>query len=179
MNNKEVLNSLIQDAQTNSRFIESKTAIIFTIIGAMLIYYLQDIENIIKYYSFFSCLNLDLFILGILCTLTNVFFLFKLIYPMDNPLSKVPQKYIDYPNLYISKTDTRSEKSELEHFETSLSNDKNIEKALILEYIKTSNIRNNKLHYYKKLVFGITIQIILFTIHILVYNLELTEFTTK
>lgn len=175
MNNKDIFNSLIQDTQETSRFIESKTAIITTIIGVILIYYVQDIENILKYCSSFSFINYCFFILLIISFVFNLYILFKIIFPRDNPVLKIPKDYSKYPNLYLSKSHLNIENPNLVEFQNALSSDKNTEKAMELEYVKTSYIRNEKLYYYKILVGGVFIQVLLFIIHLLIYNSELLK----
>ena len=175
MDKKDSLNSLIQDAQENSRFIEAKTAIITAIIGAILIYYLQDIENIMKTFYLFSKVNYFFFFLVIISTVFNVYFLFKIIFPADNPKSKVPDKFSDFPNLYLSKKHLNITNPNLFEFEDSFVTNLNKEKAMELEYVKTSYIRNSKLSSYRILIIGVLIQVILFIIHLLIYNSELIE----
>src|SRR5690606_5652343 len=165
MDKKEILNSLIQDTQENSRFIESKTAIITAVIGAILIYYLQDVENIIKYFCSFSKVNYLFFFLVIISTVFNVFFLFRIIFPVDNPKSKIPNHYNEFPNLYLSKEHLNKVNSNLSEFQDSFNNESNTEKALELEYVKTSYIRNSKLSSYRILIFGVLIQVVLFITH--------------
>ncbi|WP_456376043.1 hypothetical protein [Lutibacter sp.] len=179
MDKKDILNSLIQDTQENSRFIESKTAIITAIIGAILIYYLQDIENIIKYFCSFSRVNYFFLFLVIISTAFNVCFLFKIIFPTDNPKSKIPDNYKDFPNLYLSKEHLNTANPNLIEFQDSFSNDLNTEKAMELEYVKTSYIRNSKLSSYRILIFGVLIQVILFIIHLVIYNSELIRLTAE
>jgi hypothetical protein len=179
MDKNDILNNLIQDNQENSRFIESKTGIITAIIGAILIYYLQDIENIIKYFCLFSKVNYFFFFLVFLSTAYNVCLLFKIIFPADNPKSKIPEHYNEYPNLYLSKKHLNKANPNLTEFQDSFSNDSNTEKAIELEYVKTSHIRNSKLSSYRILIFGVLFQVILFIIHLLIYNSELIQLTTE
>lgn len=178
MNKIDILKDLIQDTQETIRFIESKTSIIIAIIGAILIYYLQDINNIIKYFYSFSCANYFFFILVLISNIFNVFILFKLIFPLNNPISKIPSLYNKFPNLYLSKENLNPPKPKLKSFHESFSDDLNIEKALELEYIKTSYIRNIKLNLYKILVVGVLIQLLFFIIHLIIYNSELIQLTT-
>jgi hypothetical protein len=175
MDKNDILNNLIQDNQENSRFIESKTAIITAIIGAILIYYLQDIDNIIKNFYSFSKINYCLFFLVFLSTTFNVFILFKIIFPVDNPKSKIPDQYKDYPNLYLSKEHLNKANPNLTEFQNSFDNDVNTEKAMELEYVKTSYIRNCKLSSFRILIFGVLIQVITFIIHLLICNSELIQ----
>lgn len=179
MNKKDILNSLIQDTQENSRFIESKTAIITAIIGAILVYYLQDIENIIKYFCSFSLANYLFFILVIMLTIFNVVILIKIISPIDNPKSKIPEEYKDFPNFYLSKDKIGIQNPNLTEFKEAFTNELNIEKAIELEYVKTSYIRNNKLSHYKILIYGITLQVLFFIIHLFIYNSELIRLTAE
>jgi len=179
MNKKDILNSLIQDTQESSRFIESKTAIITAIIGAILVYYLQDTENIIKYSCSFTFANYLFFILVLITTIFNVFILIKIISPIDNPKSKIPEEYREFPNLYLSKDTISIDNPNLSEFKEAFSNELNTEKAIELEYIKTSYIRNNKLSHYKILVLGIIFQILFFIIHLFIYNSELIRLTAS
>lgn len=178
MDKNDILNNLIQDNQENSRFIESKTAIITAIIGAILIFYLQDIEKIVKYFCSFSKVNYFLFFLVFLSTFYNVFLLIKIIFPVNNPKSKIPDFYKEYPNLYLSKIHLNKKNPNLTEFQESFTSDLNTEKAIELEYVKTSYIRNVKLSNYRILIFGVMLQVILFVIHLLIYNYELIHLTT-
>lgn len=177
MDKKDIFNNLTQDAQENSRFIESKTAIIAAIIGAILIYYLQGIEKAIKYYDSFSCINYWFFFLLMLCTGVNIFILFKIIFPLDNPKSKIPAQYNDFPNLYLSKTNLDIKSPDLCDFQESFTSDSKLENAMELEYVKTSYIRNKKLSLFKRLVIGLFFQVILFITHLIIYNSELIGLT--
>lgn len=179
MDKKEIFNNLTQDAQENLRFIESKTAIITAVIGAILIYYLQGIEKTIKYYDSFSCINYCFFFLLMVCLGVNIFILINIISPIDNPMSKIPSQYTDYPNLYLSKANLDLKSPDLDDFQESFESDSKLENALELEYIKTSYIRNKKLSLFKKLVIGLFIQVILFITHLIIYNSELIGLTTN
>ena len=125
--------------------------------------------------------NLDRFILNSSSELSlncGVFFLFKIIFPADNPKSKIPDIYQDFPNLYLSKEHLNIAHPNLTEFKNSFLNALHTEKAMELEYVKTSYIRNNKLSSYRLLFFGVLIQVILFIIHLLIYNTELLKLIT-
>ena len=161
MDKNEVIRTMMQDAQETSRFIESKTAIITAIIGAIIFYYLQDIETIIRQIDNFSFLSHILFLLVTLSIIFNIAMLFKVVFPVNNPKSKLPKHFDEYPNIYLTNDHLNSKNPQLEDYQNSIKSDSDISKALELEYAKTSLIRNNKLFFFKSLAIGAIILVIL------------------
>lgn len=179
MDKNEIFNGMIQDAQETSRFIESKTAIITAIIGAILFYYLQDIEQIITNFANFSLLNYTFFSLVIILLIFNISILFKIVFPINNPKSKLPEYFSDFPNIYLTNYHLDSLNPKLEDYKNSIKSDLDLSKALELEYAKTSYIRNNKLYLFKILAIGTIVQVLITTINILIYKCELINLMVK
>lgn len=175
MDKQGTIFSLIQDTQENARFIESKTGIIAAIIGAILVYYIQDIKNIIKHFDSFSGSNYAFFFLVILSTLLNVYFLFKIIFPISNPVAKIAKKYMAYPNIYLTRSKINVKNKDVAALTDILCNKNKLEQALELEYVKISHIRNSKLLLYKALVIGLFLQVSFFVAHLIIYNKEILQ----
>ena len=129
MNKKELLYNFTQDNQEIIRFIESKTAIITAIIGAIIIYYLQIIDKFIKYFEVLSCWNTIFLFLVIISTIVSCYYLFKVIFPLSNPKHKLPAEYHLYPNIYLSEQKLNKNKLDLEEFKQVFKNEKSIENS--------------------------------------------------
>src|SRR5690606_4626920 len=98
---------------------------------------------------------------------------YKVITPLNNPKKLLPSEYYNYPNIYLSFDDLNKKKSNLSEYQNIFTNENNIEKIIELEYLKTSLIRNEKLHNFKKLTKAIILLIISFIIHIVILNKEI------
>ncbi len=170
MDKKDLLITLIQDTQEASRFTETKTVVIVSILGGIVVNYISDIDEILKNFNTFSCCNYILVTLVLLCLVVNIYFLAKIIVPIANPVDKLAVELNKYPNLFIS--DENINNNNFSDYKKALKN-KNILNSLQLEYIKVSLIRNNKIKFYKKLIVGSIIQVVLFIIHLLIYRSEL------
>ncbi|HRP90428.1 MAG TPA: hypothetical protein PKX92_10355 [Edaphocola sp.] len=177
MDKKDILYNFIQDNQENIRFIESKTAIITAIIGAVIVYYLQGIEKFIKYFEQISCCNIIVLILVITSTIISCYYLFKVILPISNPKSKLPSEYHSYPNIYLSEKKLNINNSDLTEYRSVFENEKSIENSIELEYLKTSLIRNEKLKNFKRLSISIIVLILLFLLHVLIFQKDFIDIT--
>ena len=175
MDKIEILNNYTLDNQENIRFVESKTAFLTAILGAIIIYYLQGIENITKYYYQFSNINLFFFYLLVVIVIVSIYFLIKVIYPKSNPILNLPSTYKDYPNLYLSREKLNNKKSDLNDYQKVFKNDKNTFDAVELEFLKTSYIRNEKLFNFKIVFILTTIIVIIFTTHLIILQNELNK----
>lgn len=151
----EILNTLREDTQENIRFIESKTTIIIAIIGAILVYLLDNLSELTCNFTKYNCIFNIVFFLLIINIIICSFFLFKTIYPISNPKSYLPKEYENYPNLYLSDLNTTNGNPSLDSYNKAISNEDNLELAIELEYLKTSVIRNEKLENFKKLIISI------------------------
>jgi hypothetical protein len=79
------LTEAVSDAQEIIKFIEAKTGVVITILGAYFVVIFTDIDNIIKYYSYYSCLFFILLSLFTICLFASLIIVTRIIKPSNNP----------------------------------------------------------------------------------------------
>jgi len=82
----------------------------------------------------------------------SIIFIAKIIYPVNNPVNKIPEPYANYPNIYQGKNAKLNSSLVVNKFDLALETEDNINKVLELEYLKTSYVRNVKANHFKTLV---------------------------
>lgn len=190
MGNKiDFLNSAISDAQELIKFIDTKTAVIITILGAYLVPFFASLDKIIEYSSGYSnwfwFFIILFFILITLCIIVTA----RIIKPTNNPLenvnfgnsSKPTLKFFLTPNDYSKgsfQSFTNSDKFKLiENFQTysqtlNAAGDIDIINSLTLELFKVSYIRNIKNDRLTTLLRLLVITTISFFISYLFFSIE-------
>ena len=190
MENKiDFLNTAISDAQELIKFIDTKTAVIITILGAYLVSFFASLDKIIEYSSGYSnwfwFFIILFFLLITLCIIVTA----RIIKPTNNPLenvnfgnsSKPTLKFFLTPNDYSKGSFpslTNSNKFKLtENFETysqtlNAAVDTDIINSLTLELFKISYIRNIKNDRLNTLLWLLLITTISFFISYLFFSIE-------
>lgn len=148
----DVLLSLLQDVQENNRFIDSKVGVIIILLTGIVTLFISDVENFIIHFDKYSCILKTLFFLSLGSIVTSIFFIAKIIFPVNNPIHKIPEPYKSYPNIYQGKNKPFDTKLIVNDFDNGLANAENINKMLELEYLKTSFIRNVKTKNFNRMV---------------------------
>jgi len=148
----EVLLALIQDIQETIRFIENKVGIIILLLTGIIALYLNIIASLIENFNDYSCILK----LTLICTTIGIISCFtiiaRIIIPIQNPQTKIPQPYNEYPNIYQSKNSKRNKALVVVDFEKATDNIDSLSNSIELEYLKISFIRNLKNIRFKKLV---------------------------
>jgi hypothetical protein len=190
MENKiNFLNTAISDAQELIRFIDNKTAIIITILGAFVVSFFASLDKIVEYsagYSNWFWLFLGVFFFLItLCIIVTT----RIIKPTNNPIdninfgsgTKPSLKFFLSPNDYSKgflQSFKNSKKFKLsENFETyiqqvNLSTDSDIINALTLELFKVNYIRNIKNDRFNTLLWLLFITAIAFFFAYIFFSIE-------
>jgi hypothetical protein len=190
MENKiDFLNTAISDAQELIKFIDTKTAVIITILGAFLVSFFASLDKIIEnssdYSNWFWFFIILFFVLITLCIIVTA----RIIKPINNPLenvnfgnsSKPTLKFCLTPNDYSKGSFpslTNSNKFKLtENFETysqtlNSAVDTDIINSLTLELFKVSYIRNIKNDRLNTLLCLLLITTISFFISYLFFSIE-------
>ncbi len=193
MDNKiNFLNTAISDAQDLIRFIDSKTAVIITILGAFVASYFLSIEKIVTYSSDYSLcfwISLMSFIIYLfLCILVTL----RIIKPTNNPVENLNLeeaatpllKYFiptnSYTNKYLfpffnSKNYKLTEKFKPYIKNLTKSKDNDILEILTLELFKVNYLRNIKNDRLNTQLWLLLFTSILFTISYLILNIESIE----
>ncbi len=149
----DVLLSLLQDVQENIRFIDSKVGVVIILLTGIVALFISDVDNFITYFDRYSFLLKSLFFLSFGGIVLSIFFIAKIILPVNNPVEKIPEPYKSYPNIYQGKNKSFDKSLIVNKFDEGLISDENINKVLELEYLKTSFIRNVKTKNFNKLIF--------------------------
>jgi hypothetical protein len=148
----DVLLSLLQDVQENIRFIDSKVGVVIILLTGIVVLFISDVENFITYFDKYSFLLKSLFFLSLGGIVISIYFIAKIILPVNNPVDKIPEPYKSYPNIYQGKNKTFDTNLIVNKFDEGLTSDENINKVLELEYLKTSFIRNVKTKNFNRLI---------------------------
>lgn len=185
----EFLHSAISDAQELIKFIDTKTAVAITILGAYIVAFFSSLEKLIEYsfgFSFWFWFIFSAFIiLLVLCIIVTA----RIIKPTNNPddninfgKSKVPSlKYFLTPNDYSKgalQSFTNSKEFKLkENFEAYLqqletTTDNDILASLTFELFKVSFIRNIKNDRFNSLLLLLLITTGLFFVSYLLFTIE-------
>jgi hypothetical protein len=156
----EVLLALMQDIQETIRFIENKVGIIILLLTGILALYLNIIASFVENFNDYSCflkIILSCTTLGIISCFTIIA---RIIIPIQNPQTKIPKPYREYPNIYQSENTKRNRELIVVDFDKATEDVDNLSKSIELEYLKLSFIRNIKNLRFKKLVIAIIITLI-------------------
>lgn len=191
----EYLSMCINDAQEIIRFIETKTAIVITILSAFIIILFSQIGCLLEYSNIFP-LIFDIFFWSLMiCYLISILITYKIISPISNPSTHINMKDSRHPNLkfYLSNNNylksiiypfIDSKKYKLdEKFSDYLktiheSTENDIIDSLAFELFKVSYIRNLKHDRFKKLTFFLFLTSILFISTYVMYTYQ-TSFIFK
>jgi hypothetical protein len=190
MDNKiSFLNAAIVDAQDLIKFIDTKTAIIITIIGAYVVTFFVSTDKILEYsfeYSNWFWIFLTIFLILITsCIILTV----RIIKPTNNPYANInfgstkrpTLKFFLAPNDYsqsnlvsFTNSDTFKLSENFETYSKSLkdSRDSDILDSLTLELFKVSFIRNIKNDRFNTLLWLLFITTISFIISYSFYSVE-------
>jgi hypothetical protein len=148
----DVLLSLLQDVQENTRFIEGKVGVVIILLTGIVALFISNFENIITYFDKYSFFLKSLFFLSLGGIIASIYFIAKIILPVNNPADKIPEPYKSYPNIYQGKNMTFDTNLIVNKFDEGLTSLENINKVLELEYLKTSFIRNVKTKNFNRLI---------------------------
>jgi len=191
MENKiNFLNSAISDAQELIRFIDTKTAIVVTILGSYIIAFFTSIDKIIAYkseYSFWFWMSLILFFLLLICCIGITT---RIIKPTNNPVDNLDLDNIQIPKLkyylptnnyqndylYSFKNSKKYKLSEnFKSYYQTIKNDtedKDIIKALSFELLKVSYIRNIKNDRFNTLLLFLLFTTFTFILSYILFSIE-------
>jgi len=190
MENKiDFIKTAISDAQELIRFIDTKTAIIITILGAYIATFFLSIDKIVEfssgYSNWFWLFMIFFFILVTLCVIVTT----RIIKPTNNPVDNINIENKNKPKLkfFLPTNDysnkmyqsfLNSEKYKLtENFESYLivldkADNNDILDSLTLELFKVSYIRNIKNDRFNTLLKLLFITTIVFFISYLFFSIE-------
>lgn len=177
----------ISDAQDIIKFIEAKTGIAITIVGAFTVVLFTNVSNIVKYYQYYShwlFFSLVLFGIGFLACLILVTLIIK---PGSNPRDNInfggePEPTLRFflaPNQNTELFPLQGKKKHILSidFKTYLHSVTNADegkiiKSLTLELMKVSFIRNLKSDRLKVLIWVMLATTIIFIISFVIYNVQ-------
>jgi len=190
MENKiDFLKTAISDAQELIRFIDTKTAIVVTILGAYLVSFFASLDKIIEYSFGYSCwfwfFLTSFFVFLTLCIIVTA----RIIRPTNNPLDNINFGGATNPTLKFFVTPNDYSKGFLhpfvnskvfklkENFETYIeqlrtSTDNDIVNSLTLELFKISFIRNIKNDRFNTLLWFLVVTTISFFAAYLFFSIE-------
>jgi hypothetical protein len=190
MENKiHFLSIAISDAQELIRFIDNKTAIIITILGAFIVSFFASLDKIVDcsegYINWFWLFLGAFFFLIILCIIVTT----RIIKPTNNPIENINFEKTNKPTLrfFLTPNDysgghfksfANSDKFKLKEDFTSYSqiintvNESEIIDSLTLELFKISFIRNIKNDRFNTLLWLLFFTTISFFISFLLFRIE-------
>jgi hypothetical protein len=190
MENKiNFLNIAISDAQELIRFIDTKTAIVITILGAYVFFFFTSLDKIIEYSFGYSCwfwfFLTAFFVLLTLCIIVTA----RIITPTNNPsdninfgsAAKPTLNFFvtpnDYPKGFLYSFANSKELKLKENFETysqqlRTSTDSDIISSLTLELFKVSFTRNIKNDRFNILLWLLVVTTISFFAAHLFFSIE-------
>lgn len=183
------LTEAISDAQELIKFIDTKTTVVITILGAYLVSFFASVDKIIEYSSDYSSCFWFFIILFFLLISLCIIVTARIIKPTNNPLENVNFGNINQPTLkfFLTPNDyskglfpwlNNSDKFKLaENFETysqtlNVAVDTDIINSLALELFKVSYIRNIKNDRLNILLWLLLITTISFFISYLFFAIE-------
>ncbi|TAF08110.1 MAG: hypothetical protein EAZ75_11570 [Flavobacteriia bacterium] len=182
------LTAAITDAQELIRFIDTKTAIVITILGAYIVAIFSVLDKIISNYNLFSLMFWSLIscfsILLIFCVVITA----RIINPTNNPTKNIALGNTSLPSLqfYLPTNNYNniwypffnSEKFNLsntfESYSSELKN-KQIVKSLTFELLKISYIRNVKNDRFKILIYFLIATTAVFFATYILFQIEIAE----
>lgn len=151
---------LIQDTQETIRFIETKLGFVTLVISGITGFFIKEVDIYLKDFITKGFLYQLILILCIILMIISYVLIYLCIKPIKNPKKNLPNKYQDYPNLFLG----RNRKGKLiidTCYSDSFINVRNINKSLELEYLKLSFIRNRKLKYFNYAIIGVLLSFVL------------------
>ena len=183
------LNTAISDAQDLIRFIDTKTTVVITLLGAYVVAFFSVFSKIIEYSSKFSCLFWWSLIVFIFCLIICIVITLRIIKPTNNPSdniklgeSKPPNvKFFLTPNSYpkgkyyifINSNKFKLSLNFSEYLEQIKSVGENeIIDSLSFELFKVNYIRNIKNDRFNSLIFFLIITTIVFFIAYSIFSIE-------
>jgi hypothetical protein len=183
-NRIQFLYASINDAQELIRFIDTKTALSISIIGALIFGIFASLDNLVKYYNLYSfSYHLELILLIILIILC-IWVIARIIRPTYNPYKNLiidSEKefkvmfYLSENKYHIIFPFFNSKKHKLIHdFDKyinsiKISSDEDLIEALCLELFKVSYTRNIKNDRFNFLIILLIVSTIVFIIQYLTY----------
>jgi hypothetical protein len=201
MSDKETINdqkinyliSAIADAQELIRFIDAKTAIVITIIGAYFIGIFSILDKIVKYCDKFSgpfWVTLSIFVVFLIL---SILVTARIIKPTDNPLTNIkldveekktipnipfylgPNKYKKKWTIFYKNDKSNKLEQDFSGFKNSLKIAKaeDLIDTLSLELLKVSFIRNIKNDLFNKLIIFLLITTVLFFGFYIIFSHEM------
>lgn len=156
----EVLLALMQDIQETIRFIENKVGVIILLLTGILALYLNLIASLIENFNDYSCFLKLAFICTTIGIISCITIIARIIIPIQNPLTKIPKPYNEYPNIYQSKNSKNNKALVVVDFEKAIDNIDTLSKSIELEYLKISFIRNAKNIRFQKLVIATIVTLV-------------------
>ncbi|MFN4027710.1 MAG: hypothetical protein ACK4IZ_09710 [Flavobacterium sp.] len=182
------LNAAIVDAQELIRFIDTKTAIVITILGSYLVAIFTILDKIIFNSNLFSSLFWFLISLFTVLLIICIVITARIIYPTNNPQKNIVLGNMQVPTLQfylpMNEYDSNlfpffnSEKfrlsTTLESYSSQLKN-KNIIQSLTYELLKISYIRNVKNDRFKVLIYFLIITTFIFFASYIIFQIEMSE----
>lgn len=195
----EFLYAAIKDAQELIRFIDTKTAIVITILGAFIVSYFTILKDIIQYSYYFSFVFWIIFILFILSLLLCISIVLRIIRPTNNPIDNININKGDLPKLRFFlplnkyknkfiKNIRNSKNDKLNEYysdiikliigvdnNNKITTEDDIIKSLTFEFMKVSFIRNIKVDRFNSLIFFLAITFILFIISYIICSVQIQE----
>ncbi|MCF8424662.1 MAG: hypothetical protein K9H41_09980 [Bacteroidia bacterium] len=188
MENKiNYLSLAINDAQELIRFIDTKTAIIITILGSYIVGFFVSLDKIAQYSIYYSCFFWFLLILFIITLTVCIIVTSRIIKPTNNPSDNItfgnatppainffiaPNNYIFYFPFCNSKKHKLKISFKTFQDEMNLASDAEIVKSLSYELLKVSFIRNIKNDRFNFLIKCLVVNTIIFIIAYLFYSFE-------
>jgi len=149
----EILLSLLQDTQETIRFIDGKVGVLVILLTGIVALYVSELSLIIEHFCGYSIFLLVIFIANTTGIITCFYYVARVIFPIENPQSKIPVPYRNYPNIYQATLDKTG--LVVSAFNEALSDLNKQCQSLELEYLKISFIRNFKNVRFKKLFIAI------------------------
>jgi len=188
MENKiNFLSLAISDAQELIRFIDTKTAIIITILGSYIVGFFVSLDKIAQYSAYYSSFFWFLLILFLITLTVCIIVTSRIIKPTNNPSDNIKLGNVTQPaiNFFIAPNNNsfwfpfcNSKKHKLKtsfesiQNEMELASDAEIVKSLSYELLKVSFIRNIKNDRFNFLIKCLIVNTIIFVVAYLFYSFE-------
>lgn len=190
-NQKEYLYNAISDVQDLIKFTESKAAFVIGILTAYVAIIFLTMENVIKYYSNWTCLLLFNYYLFVFLVFLCIWLIARIIIPIKKPTESIKISKDDIPEMefYLAPNyystflfpffNSKKHKLEIDfksYYHKVLEiDDETIVKVLTLELFKISYIRNIKSDRLKVLIYFLLVTSSLLIIFYIIYQIELSN----
>jgi hypothetical protein len=180
----EFLYSAISDSQELIKFIDTKTAVAITVIGSIVVGLFTSLENILKYFSLYSCWFHFTFFLLIIFLTVCIWIISRIIKPTNNPKDnlqvdlarKFKMNFFIPVNKYqlgfpFYNSDKHKLSENLDDYITAVNSLTNLEiiEVLALELFKISFIRNIKNDRFNHLIKFLILTTLIFIIEYVLY----------